>query len=77
MRWILKMKNKNFVSNNFSTHWHKSKGVGWGSKMSALMCAQVSKNDHINGKIQLLFNNGMSVLKDSGIKGIKGRATFS
>ena len=49
------------------------KGVGWGSKMSA----QVSKNDHINGKIQLLFNNGMSVLKDSGIKGIKGRATFS
>ena len=41
------------------------------------MCAQVSKNDHINGKIPLLFNNGMSVLKDSGIKGIKGRATFS
>ena len=41
------------------------------------MCAQVSKNDHINGKIQLLFNNGMPVLKDSGIKGIKGRATFS
>ena len=67
------LKFKNFVSNNFSTHLHKSKGVGWGSQMSA----QVSKNDHTNGKIQLLFNNGMSVLKDSGIKGIKGRATFS
>ena len=40
------------------------------------MCAQVPKNDHTNGKILLLFNNGISVLKDCGIKGINGRASF-
>ena len=37
------MKNKNFVFNNFYTHWDKAKEVRWGSQMSALMCAQVSK----------------------------------
>jgi len=50
---------------------------GWGRQMSALMCAQVPKNDNTNGKILLLFNNGISVLKDCGIKGINGRASFS